>query len=140
MTARVQKARKQLVSGNRNYAAVACCGCTVTHPLRERAIKIVVNPWFDRVILLLILANSIIIAIDDPNEKKVWADHVDLAFLIIFTIELVLKVIAMGFVLRPYSYLRDPWNVVSILLYGFFAIIAKVHTVLYLTSYFFILA
>lgn len=69
MTARVQKARKQLLHGNRNYAAVACCGCTVTHPLRERAIKLVVSPWFDRIILMVIILNSIVIALDDPTEE-----------------------------------------------------------------------
>ena len=31
-------------------------------------------------------------------------------FTAIFTVELVLRVMALGFVLHRYSYLRDPWN------------------------------
>jgi hypothetical protein len=34
--------------------------------------------------------------------------------LVIFSVETILKIIAMGFVSKPYSYLRDSWNVVSI--------------------------
>lgn len=26
---------------------------------------------------------------------------------------MVLKIIAFGFLFKPYSYLRDPWNIVS---------------------------
>lgn len=28
---------------------------------------------------------------------------------------MILKIIAMGFIMRAHSYLRDPWNIVSIL-------------------------
>ena len=87
----------------------------MTHPLREKAIKIVVNPWFDRFILFVIFANSIALAIDDPNEaerNQIFV-NLDYIFLAVFSIEMVLKIIAMGFVMRPYSYLRDAWNIVS---------------------------
>jgi hypothetical protein len=87
----------------------------VTHPLREKAIKIVVNPWFDRFILLFIFLNSVALALDNPQqkEKNKFLVNLDYIFLAVFSIEMVLKIIAMGFVMRPYSYLRDPWNVVS---------------------------
>ena len=42
------------------------------------------------------------------------SDLLDLIFLIIFSIEMCLKIIAMGFFSKPFSYLRDAWNVVSI--------------------------
>lgn len=38
---------------------------------------------------------------------------IDQLFLIIYTIEMVLKVIAMGFVMRQHSYLRDPANMLD---------------------------
>lgn len=41
----------------------------------------------------------------------------DYIFLIIFTVEMCLKIVAMGFALRPYSYLRDTWNIVNIKLH-----------------------
>ena len=38
---------------------------------------------------------------------------IDMIFLILYTVEMVMKVIAMGFVTRPYSYLRDSWNILD---------------------------
>jgi hypothetical protein len=42
------------------------------------------------------------------------SDMLDLIFLVIFSIEMCLKIIAMGFFSKPFSYLRDAWNVVSL--------------------------
>ena len=86
----------------------------MTNPFREKIIKIVVNPWFDKIILATIVANSIVLAAEDPAaEKNKLAEILDYIFLTIFSIEMVLKIIAMGFGMRPHSYLRDPWNIVS---------------------------
>jgi hypothetical protein len=115
MTARMQQNHSSMVSQHRNYASVALCGCAVTNPIREFVIKMIINPWFDRIILLFILANSICLAIEDPANRRAVFGYLDILFVAVFTAEMVLKVIAMGFVMRPYSYLRDPWNVVSIL-------------------------
>ena len=40
-------------------------------------------------------------------------EYIDMIFLILYTIEMVMKIIAMGFVTRPYSYLRDSWNILD---------------------------
>jgi len=42
-----------------------------------------------------------------------YASQIDLIFLIIYTCEMILKIIAMGFFMRAHSYLRDSWNIVS---------------------------
>ena len=34
-------------------------------------------------------------------------------FLGIFTVEMCTKIVAMGFVLHPDSYLRNPWNIMD---------------------------
>jgi voltage-dependent calcium channel L type alpha-1D len=49
---------------------------------------------------------------------------IDFVFLIIYTLEMVLKVIAQGFVMRPFSYLRDGWNILdfSVVCLGWLAI------------------
>lgn len=104
-----------MINQNRNYASVSLCGCTVTNPIREFVIKVVTNPWFDRVILFFILANSVVLALDDPFNPNIWFTNSDYLFLSVFSIEMFLKIIAMGFVMRPYSYLRDSWNIVSAL-------------------------
>lgn len=97
----------------KNYATVSLCCLSVTNPFRNRIIQLVaINPWFDRIILVVIFANCFFLAIDKevdlPNP-----DQIDLVFLLIYTIEMILKIIAMGFFMRAHSYLRDPWNVVS---------------------------
>lgn len=38
---------------------------------------------------------------------------IDLVFLCIYTTEMSLKIIAMGFVMREYSYLREGWNIMD---------------------------
>ena len=38
----------------------------------------------------------------NPDYKFSYVEQSDLAFTIVFTVELVLKVIALGFVLHPY--------------------------------------
>ena len=63
---------------------------------------IVFNVWFDRLILLTIFANCITLAIEDPSleEPDPLIEALDLTYLIIFSIEMVLKIIAMGFVME----------------------------------------
>ena len=38
---------------------------------------------------------------------------IDLVFLCIYTTEMSLKIIAMGFVMREHSYLREGWNIMD---------------------------
>jgi hypothetical protein len=106
---------------NKKYATVSLCNCTVTNCFREKIIEIVINKWFDYFILFVILLNCVGLSLDsnEPEFKKTKLARViniaDYVFLGIFTLEMVLKIIAMGLVMRPYSYLRDAWNIVSAL-------------------------
>ena len=49
------------------------------------------------------------------------SDFSRLAFLLIYTAEMIIKVVARGFLLSDYSYLRSPWNWLdlSVILSGF---------------------
>lgn len=91
---------------------MALCCLSVTNPFRNKIIQIVtVNPWFDKFILFVIMVNCIVLAAD--KEVDIITDNVntiDQVFLIIYTLEMIFKIIAMGFVTREHSYLRDPWN------------------------------
>jgi hypothetical protein len=52
------------------------------------------------------------------NEVEIVSqnsDQIDEIFLYIYSIEMVLKIIAMGFFMREYSYMRDAWNVLDFL-------------------------
>jgi hypothetical protein len=69
-------------------------------------IKIALHPIFDKFILLAITANCITIAIDHKTESE-WATIAEIIFLSIFTLEMLLKIVAMGLAMNPHSYLRD---------------------------------
>jgi hypothetical protein len=88
---------------------------SVTNPFRNKIIHLVaLNPWFDRIILAVITVNCIFLALD--QEVQVVTENgamIDNVFLIIYTLEMILKIIAQGFVMRPYSYLRDGWNILD---------------------------
>jgi hypothetical protein len=96
----------------KNYATVALCCLSVTNPFRNSIIQLVmVNPWFDRFILITIMVNCLVLATDKEVDFITNnVETIDLAFLIIYTLEMIFKVIAMGFFTREHSYLRDSWN------------------------------
>lgn len=62
----------------------------------------------------MILLNCTYLALDreiDVVTKN--SNKIELCFLIIYIIEMVLKVIAMGFFSQKHSYLRDGWNILD---------------------------
>lgn len=72
------------------------------------------NPYFDGLILHLIGVNSLLLALDepaleDPYQKKTM-NYILETISIIFTLELVIKVIVQGFYWCDRSYMLDPWN------------------------------
>ena len=103
-------------------------------PLRQRCVWIVLHKRFDQFILFLIILNSITLALVEfakvdsanvPVTEGSWRNSIieitELPFTILFTLECVLKSIAMGFVMERGSYLRDPWNNLD-----FFVVVASI--------------
>lgn len=43
---------------------------TVTNPFREKVIRLVLNPWFDRFILCIIAANCVLLAMNEPDVPQ----------------------------------------------------------------------
>jgi len=100
---------------SKNYATVSLCCLSVTNPFRNKIIQIVsVSPWFDRFILSVILFNCCILALD--KEVDAITNNIvtiDFIFLIVYSCEMTMKIIAMGFFMRAHSYLRDSWNIMD---------------------------
>ena len=94
---------------------------TKKNPFRKMVIKIIKSTIFDRTILTLIGLNCIFLAMSSnaPNFEKSKTGQVievsEIVFTVLFTIELVLKVIGMGMWVSEGSYLRDGWNVMDFL-------------------------
>ena len=51
----------------------------------------------------------------ETNYNKVL-DMIGHSVTLIFLFESIFRIIAMGFVLHPYSYLRDAWNVIDFII------------------------
>jgi hypothetical protein len=104
-------------ANQKNYATVSLCCLSVTNPFRNRVIQLVaINPWFDRFILIVIIVNCFFLAMDKELDIITEnSDAIDFIFLVIYTMEMVFKIIAMGFVMRAHSYLRDSWNILDFL-------------------------
>lgn len=88
------------------------------NPIRRGCIAIVVNPGFDRLILLLISVSSVTLAMDNPLRNPDSAitralERVDVVMTILFFVEMMLKICAKGFVAMPGAYLRSSWNVLD---------------------------
>lgn len=88
-----------------------------SHPLRRACILLVEKPAFDNAILLLILASSISLAFDTPDQTELTTralSALNWVFTLLFVAEMLVKVVALGFVSpAPSAYLRSAWNVLD---------------------------
>ncbi|XP_034182331.2 calcium voltage-gated channel subunit cacophony isoform X11 [Osmia lignaria lignaria] len=88
-----------------------------TNPVRRAAHWVVNLRYFDFFIMVVISLSSIALAAEDP----VWEDsprnevlnYFDYAFTGVFTVEMILKIIDLGIILHPGSYLREFWNIMD---------------------------
>lgn len=77
--------------------------------------------YFENFILLAIVANCGTLAAGSSREDfddtalGIGLAQAEFFFLAVFALEMVLKVIALGFVTAPRTYLRDGWNVLDFL-------------------------
>ena len=76
---------------------------------------------FDAFILTIICFSSLVLAMENPGttdpdthpQMVQFFTVTEIIFASIFVVECILKVLALGFVLHPDTYLRDPWNVLD---------------------------
>ncbi|KAF7287458.1 hypothetical protein GWI33_001426 [Rhynchophorus ferrugineus] len=76
------------------------------NPIRRVAIYILVHPLFSLFIITTILVNCILMIM--PTTPTV--ESTEVIFTGIYTFESAVKVMARGFILQPFTYLRDAWN------------------------------
>ncbi|XP_070587769.1 sodium channel protein type 2 subunit alpha-like isoform X9 [Erythrolamprus reginae] len=80
---------------------------TPFNPLRKIAIKILVHSLFSMLIMCTILTNCVFMTMSNPPD---WTKNVEYTFTGIYTFESLIKILARGFCLEGYTFLRDPWN------------------------------
>ncbi|XP_036299084.2 voltage-dependent L-type calcium channel subunit alpha-1S, partial [Pipistrellus kuhlii] len=106
---------------------------TLDNPLRKACISVVEWKPFETIILLTIFANCVALAVylpmpeDDNNSLNVGLEKLEYFFLIVFSIEAAMKIIAYGFAWHPDAYLRSGWNVLDfiIVFLGVFTVILE---------------
>lgn len=98
------------------FALNSCYIFGVKNKFRTAIVWFVEWKPFDLAIIFLIILNSIFLGMQDyvNPEADIWRNNLVLIsepfFTSIFTLEAVLKIIAMGFIFESGCYLRDPWN------------------------------
>jgi len=92
------------------------------HPIRRLFAALETSIYFDYLILLCIIGSCIILTITPPAEDipdlnvpltPQQINSANLIFTLVFTIELVMRVMSKGLVFTNNAYLRDGWNVVD---------------------------
>uniref|UniRef100_A0A8C1YQH4 Sodium channel protein n=1 Tax=Cyprinus carpio TaxID=7962 RepID=A0A8C1YQH4_CYPCA len=78
---------------------------------RQIAIKILIHSYpfqfFSMIIMCTILTNCVFMTFSNPPE---WSKQVEYTFTGIYTFESLTKIVARGFCIDGFTFLRDPWN------------------------------
>ncbi|XP_033734214.1 sodium channel protein type 4 subunit alpha A-like isoform X1 [Pecten maximus] len=77
---------------------------TPFNPLRKISICILTHPIFNLCVILTIIVNCVFMAMNEsfPTMEKV--------FTVIYTVEACVKILSRGYIMKDFTYLRDPWN------------------------------
>ncbi|NXR16120.1 SCN1A protein, partial [Semnornis frantzii] len=62
---------------------------------------------FSMLIMCTILTNCVFMTMSNPPD---WTKNVEYTFTGIYTFESLIKILARGFCLEGFTFLRDPWN------------------------------
>ncbi|EFO87529.1 hypothetical protein CRE_17745, partial [Caenorhabditis remanei] len=109
---------------------------SLNNPIRKLCISIVEWKPFEFLILFMICANCIALAIYQPYPAQdsdykntaldfcqryptdliIFQETIEYVFIVVFTIECVLKIVAMGFLFHPSAYLRNAWNILDFII------------------------
>ncbi|XP_068234730.1 muscle calcium channel subunit alpha-1-like isoform X2 [Palaemon carinicauda] len=105
---------------NRPVRALFCLG--LKNPLRKVCIDVVEWKPFEWFILLTIFANCVALAVytpyphSDSNATNAKLEQIEVIFMVIFTLECMMKIIAYGFAFHQGAYIRSVWNSLDFLI------------------------
>eukprot|EP00057_Strongylocentrotus_purpuratus_P015657 XP_011670131.1 PREDICTED: voltage dependent calcium channel L-type isoform X4 [Strongylocentrotus purpuratus] len=90
-----------------------------TNRFRRLCYNLVNHPYFTNVVLVLILISSTMLAAEDPLDEDKRRNYIlslfDYGFTSIFTIEILLKVVAYGLVFHQGAFCRNSFNLLDLL-------------------------
>lgn len=124
-----KKQQAGMASNLRPKRALFCL--SVSNPIRRACIALVEWKPFDFFILANIFATCAVLAAYEPlpsgqiSERNMKLEKAEYFFIVVFTLESILKIMAYGFVAHPGAYLRSAWNMLDffIVVIGFVSLI-----------------
>jgi len=89
--------------------------------LRKLCTKIVNFKGFDNYVLMLVFISSVTLAIDSPlnnpkDQVSISLYYIDIVMTSLFSLEVIIKVIAFDLFYLDTAYLRSPWNVMDVVI------------------------
>ncbi|XP_066499843.1 calcium channel, voltage-dependent, L type, alpha 1S subunit, b [Hoplias malabaricus] len=114
-----EKLKKLQATGGNPRPARSLFFFTLRNPFRKTCINIVEWKPFEIIILLTIFANCVALAVflpmpeEDTNSTNSTLESLEYIFLVIFTLECFLKIIAYGLLFHEGAYLRNCWNILD---------------------------
>ncbi|KAF1391159.1 hypothetical protein PFLUV_G00039030 [Perca fluviatilis] len=114
-----EKLKKLMATGGNPRPARSLLFLTLRNPFRRACISIVEWKPFEIIILVAIFANCVALAVylpmpeEDSNNTNSNLESLEYIFLIIFSIECFLKIVAYGFLFHADAYLRNCWNILD---------------------------
>uniref|UniRef100_A0A8W8MSY6 Voltage-dependent T-type calcium channel subunit alpha n=1 Tax=Magallana gigas TaxID=29159 RepID=A0A8W8MSY6_MAGGI len=96
------------------------------HPnnrLRRVCHHLMAQRWFDNTVLFFIALNCITLAMERPNippdsVEREFLNYSNYVFTFVFSVEMMIKVLAKGLVIGQHAYLKSGWNVMDGFLVG----------------------
>jgi len=88
----------------------------VYHMIKMTCHMIIFTKFFENTCLFIIIANSVTMIFDDSatsdNPNPIFA-VLESTFLVLYTIEMGFKIIGLGFIFGPATYMKDSWNILD---------------------------
>ncbi|NWR37930.1 SCN4A protein, partial [Tachuris rubrigastra] len=84
--------------------------CPFWRAVKEKVKLVILDPFVDLFIMVCIILNTLFMALEHPGmlpETRILITISDEVFTLIFTLEMILKIIALD----PYYYFQNKWNV-----------------------------
>ncbi|CAF0938668.1 unnamed protein product [Rotaria sordida] len=127
--AEIRRRKRRQTTPEHPRRALFCL--TLDNKLRRTCIKLVEWKPFEYLVLFTIFCNCAALALSKPlpnndtTPMNSALEQIEYLFLAIFTLEVILKIIAYGLCLHPNAYLRSGWNLLDfiIVVVGFLSVI-----------------
>ncbi|XP_006890709.1 PREDICTED: sodium channel protein type 11 subunit alpha [Elephantulus edwardii] len=80
------------------------------NPVRTFTIRVLVHSLFSMFIICTVVVNCVFMAAASSKDNSTDANIPEFIFTGIYIFEALIKILARGFILDEFSFLRDPWN------------------------------